>query len=119
MDTVVRIGTTLLGAFLGGGRRRSTLSQVGVTARSAGRASKESSDVRRAEQKLADIQSEYDDLDTQLAREMEDVDLTFVPETAALETVEIAPRQSEMHVTELALAWVPYRREPGGGLARA
>ena len=119
VDTVVRIGTTLLGAFLGGGRRRSTLSQIGVTARSAGRASKESSDVERAQNRLADLQAEYADLDAQLAREMDDVDLGFAPESAPLETVEIRPKQSEMHVVELALAWVPLRRDAGGRLTRA
>ena len=118
MDTVVRMGTTLLGAFLGGGRRRSTLSQIGVTARSAGRASKESSDVKRAEDKLAQLQAEYANLDAQLAREMDDVDLSFSPETAPLETVEVKAKQSEMHVIEMALAWVPFTRDASGRLSR-
>ena len=119
LDTVVRVGTTLLGAFLGGGRKRSTLSQLGTTARSASRMSKESSDVRRAEEKLDRLQSEYADLDAQLTREMEDIDLSAAPEKADLETVEVKPKQTEMHVTELALAWVPYRRDADGRLTRA
>ncbi|MEM6286547.1 MAG: DUF87 domain-containing protein [Bacteroidota bacterium] len=119
MDTVVRVGTTLLGAFLGGGRRRSTLSQLGVTARSAGRASKEASDVRRAEEQLDSLKADYATLDAELTREMETIDLTFAPETAELETVEITPKQTEMHVTEVALAWVPYRRDADGRLVRA
>ena len=119
MDTVVRVGTTLLGAFLGGGRRRSTLSQIGVTARSAGRASKESSDVKRAEEKLDALRDEVAELDAELAREMEAVDLTFAPETAPLDTVEVKAKQTEMHVTEMALAWVPYRRDADGRLTRA
>ena len=117
MDTVVRVGTTLLGAFLGRSTR-STLSQVGVTARSAGRMSKESSDVARAEEKLDDLRAEYAELDAELTREMETIDLTFAPEAAELETVEITPKQTEMHVVEMALAWVPYRRGPDGRLVR-
>ena len=116
MDTVVRIGTTLLGAFLGG--RRSTLSQVGVTARSAGRASKEMADVKRAEEKLDALQAEYADLDAELAREMESIDLSLVPETAQLETLTIAPKETDMTVTELTLAWVPYLRGQDGRLVR-
>ena len=119
MDTVVRVGTTLLGAFLGGGRRRSTLSQIGVTARSASRASKESADVRRAQESLDAVRAEIADLDGQLAREMGQVDLSFVPETAALETVEVTARQSEMHGVELALAWVPFRHDADGRPVRA
>ena len=118
MDTAVRIGTTLLGAFLGRRSSRSTLSQVSVTARSAGRAQKEASDVRRAEEKLAALRAEYADLDAQLASEMEDIDLTYRPEAAELETVEVKAKQTEMHVTELALAWVPYHRDADGRLTR-
>ena len=119
MDTVVRVGTTLLGAFLGGGRRRSTLSQIGTTARSAGRMSKEASDVKRAEAKLDDLQADYANLDAELQREMDHVDLAFTPETAELETVEVTAKQTEMHIVELALAWVPYRRDADGRMQRA
>ena len=118
-DTLVRVGTTLLGAFLGGRSSRSTLSQVGVTARSAGRMSKERSDVKRAQEKVDAYQADYADLDAELTREMESIDLTFAPETAELETVEVSAKQTEMHVTELALAWVPYRRDADGRLVRA
>jgi hypothetical protein len=118
MDTVVRVGTTLLGAFLGGGRRRSTLSQIGVTARSAGRMSKEASDVKRAEEKLDGLKAEYATLDAELQREMDDIDLEFTPETAPLETVEVTAKQTEMHIVELALAWVPYRRDADGRMQR-
>lgn len=119
MDTVVRVGATLLGAFLGGGRRRSTLSQVGVTARSAGRASKEMSDVKRADEKLHTLKAEYADLDVELPREMDAIDLTLAPETAPLETVEIAPKQTDMTVTEMALAWVPCTRDADDRLTRS
>ncbi|PAP77740.1 helicase HerA domain-containing protein [Rubrivirga marina] len=119
MDTVVRVGTTLLGAFLGRRSSRSTLSQIGVTARSAGRMSKEASDVQRAEETLAALKAEYADLDAQLQREMDDIDLQASPESADLETVEVQARQTDMHVVEMALAWVPYRRGADGRLVRA
>ncbi len=47
------------------------------------------------------------------------IDLTASPETAPLETVEIQATQTSMHVGELALAWVPVRRDGDGRLARA
>ena len=112
-DTLVRVGTTLLGAFLGRRSARSTLSQVGVTARSAGRMSKEASDVRRAQDKLDALQADYADLDAQLQREMDDIDLQADPSRAELETVEIKAKQTEMHVLEVALTWVPFRLEDG------
>lgn len=118
-DTFVRIGTTLLGAFLGGRSSRSTLSQIGVTARSAGRMSKERSDVARAAQKVDDLQQQLADLESQLQQEMDAIDLAHAPESAPLDTLEIRAKQTDMHVTELALAWVPFRRGPDGRLARA
>ena len=118
-DTFVRIGTTLLGAFLGGRSARSTISSVGVTARSAGRMSKEAADVQRAEQKLADLQAETVALDAQLQREMDDIDLSTGPDAEPLETTEIQAAQTAMRVTEMALAWVPCRRDADGRLVRS
>ncbi|MCH8030396.1 MAG: hypothetical protein IIB09_01065, partial [Bacteroidetes bacterium] len=117
MDTVINIGTSILGAFLGGGRR-SSVSRIGTAARSAGRARKESADVARAEARLDDLKARYADLDAELTRELEDLDLMFTPETEELETIEIKAKQSEMHVTELALAWVPFSKDAEGRLSR-
>jgi hypothetical protein len=112
-DTLVRVGTTLLGAFLGRRGASSTLSQIGVTARSAGRMSKESSDVARAEQKVTELQAELATLDEQLRREMDALDLQVTPETTPLETETVQARQTDMHIAELALAWVPFRSVDG------
>ena len=116
MDTVVRIGTSLLGAFLG--RGRSSLSGIGTAARSAGRASKEMSDVRRAGETRDALAAEYASLDAELAREMESVEISFAPETAPLEAVAVAAKQTDMLITEMALAWVPYARDADGRLTR-
>ncbi len=116
MDTVVRIGTSLLGAFLG--RGRSSLSGISTAARSAGRASKEMSDVRRAGETRDALAAEYASLDAELAREMESVEISFAPETAPLEAVAVAAKQTDMLITEMALAWVPYARDADGRLTR-
>ncbi len=118
MDTVVNIGTSLLGAFLGGSRR-SSVGRIGTAARSVGRARKESSDVARAEARVSELNAEYANLDAELTREVEDLDLMFTPEIEALETIEIRAQQTDMHVTELALAWVPFSKDPDGRLTRA
>ncbi len=117
MDTVVSIGTSLLGAFLGG--RRSAINSVGTAVRSASRARKESGDVARATEALDAIKAEYADLDAELAREMESIDLSLIPETAPLEALTIPAKQADVTVSEFALAWVPYVRDATGALARA
>ena len=112
-DTLVRVGTTLLGAFLGRRSARSTMSAVGVTARSAGRASKEASDVARAEEKAAGLRDELARVEAELEREMEAIDLAMDPQTEPLERETVQAKQTAMHVAELALAWVPFADQDG------
>ncbi|MEM8558282.1 MAG: DUF87 domain-containing protein [Bacteroidota bacterium] len=119
LDTVVNVGVSLLGAFLGSRRvSRTTVNKIGTAARSAGRMRKESDDVARAEKKLDDLRAQYADLDAELLRELEMVDLD-APEIQPLETVEVKAKQTNMHVETLALAWVPYARDAEGRLRRA
>ncbi|MEL6444919.1 MAG: DUF87 domain-containing protein [Bacteroidota bacterium] len=119
LDTVVNVGVSLLGAFLGSRRMsRTTVNKIGTAARSAGRMRKESDDVARAEKKLDDLKAQYADLDAELIRELEMVDLD-APEIQPLETVEVKAKQTDMHVGTLALAWVPYARDADGRLRRA
>ncbi|MEM8601367.1 MAG: DUF87 domain-containing protein [Bacteroidota bacterium] len=119
LDTVVNVGVSLLGAFLGSRRMsRTTVNKIGTAARSAGRMRKESDDVARAEKKLDDLRAQYADLDAELLRELEMVDLN-APEIQPLETVEVKAKQTAMHVETLALAWVPYARDADGRLHRA
>ena len=119
LDTVVNVGVSLLGAFLGSRRMsRTTVNKIGTAARSAGRMRKESDDVARAEKKLDDLKAQYADLDAELSRELDMVDLD-APEIQPLETVEVKAKQTDMHVGTLALAWVPYARDADGRLRRA
>ncbi|MEM9997447.1 MAG: DUF87 domain-containing protein, partial [Bacteroidota bacterium] len=119
LDTVVNVGVSLLGAFLGSRRMsRTTVNKIGTAARSAGRMRKESDDVARAEKKLDDLRAQYADLDAELLRELEMVDLD-APEIQPLETVEVKAKQTDMHVETLALAWVPYAQDTDGRLRRA
>ena len=68
---------------------------------------------------IASRNNGYDGLDAELTREMDHIDLAFTPESAELETITVTPKQTDMHVVELALAWVPYRRDADGRMSRA
>ncbi len=107
MQAAISVGTSILGALLG----RKAISvgnaqRVGSAARSAGRISKESSDVTRAEesrevlaQRLADMQNE---LEAEISRLRGDLD----PQTVAVERTEVKPRKADTSVETLALLWV-------------
>lgn len=117
LDTVLNVGQSLLGAFLGGSRR-SSVNRIGTAARSASRARKESSDVARAQAKLDDLKADYANLDAELTRELEDIDLMFTPETDELETIEVKAQQVDMTIMEMAVAWVPFSKNKEGKLSR-
>lgn len=99
-------GAKILGGLLGGlfGGRRSSAS---TTINSATRAYKQRSDVKLAEKKIASIQDDIHDLETELAEEIEELDCQFEPTTVDLETVSIKPYKKDIDVTTVALLWLP------------
>jgi hypothetical protein len=116
LDTVVRIGSALLSGFLGG--KAPSSSRIGTTLRSAGRVRKEASDVAEARKALARAEEEAADLSAELERELEAL---HVPLASELEigSVEIRLPASGVAPHLVAVAWLPYVREPGGGMRPA
>ncbi|NOZ61255.1 MAG: ATP-binding protein [Calditrichaeota bacterium] len=120
VQTVISLGTTLLGAFLG--RKavsRSTVGRATTAARGASRAMKEAKDVARAERKLEDLQRQMENLQGDLAREIEDIKAKFNPLTEELDIFELTPKKSDVSVSLVALTWVPYWLDNKGGMRSA
>ena len=116
-DTLVSFGTSLLGALLGRKKVSSTNARrAGTVMRSAGRASKEKSDIERAEREL---EAREEDL-AELQREFEDavgeLEEPVRAEELELEPVEVAPRKSDLDVGAPRLVWEPWRVD-GNGIA--
>ena len=113
LETVISVGTTLLGAFFG--RRRLTTGLRTAT-RGVGRSFKESQDVDRAREDLAARQRDLAELERELEQEIEELSDRFRQEAEELETFELKPRRTDVDVQLVALAWVPYRRGEDGTL---
>ncbi len=105
VQTAISLGATLLGAFLG---RKAvsvgTLGRAATTARSATRAASEKQDIDRAaqgveatKQRLADLQSQFD---------AETATLAAGGDRAAIESVTVRPRKSDLAVEGVVLLWV-------------
>jgi len=103
-------GAKILGGLLGGlfGGRRSSAS---TTINSATRAYKQRSDVKIAERKIASIQEDISELETELAEEIQQLDTQFNPTTVKLENVSIKPYKKDIDITTTALLWLPYDRD--------
>ena len=116
-DAAVSLATSVLGALRGKGSRTS-LSRTASTARAASRAKREGQDVQRAIDALDQLHLKYQDLELDLQREIDAIDIPLTPAAVAdhlgLETVRIAPRKSEIDVERVVLAWVPWKTTPEG-----
>lgn len=106
--TVIQAGTALLGAFLG--RKRVSLgsaSRVGTAMRGAGRMRKEGQDVSRAQENVAALVEQREELGRRLAEEIAALDTTRDAQSEKLTEVRIAPKAGDVTVRFMGLAWVP------------
>ncbi len=107
-QTAISVGATILGAFMG--RKTfsaSTLGRATTAARSRSRSQRQGSDVDRAEETLIVYQDELKALEAELEQEVELLHQTFDHRQDEIETVEIAPRKTDIRLRAFALVWLP------------
>jgi Sec-independent protein translocase protein TatA len=120
MQTAISVGTTILGAFLGRKTMsRSTISKATTVARGASRAMKEAKDVARAEENVQILEQQLADLQAELDKEIEAVQMRIDPMTESLEKVEVKPKKTDVLVSLVALTWVPYWQDERGNVQTA
>jgi hypothetical protein len=115
MQTVISVGSTLLGAFLGGkGLSVGTVGRATTAAKSAGRIMQQKEDVDRAketvtahQQRLAEIEAEFKAETDQLAAKGD-------PATEQLDKISIRPAKKDIQVRFVGLAWLPYWQSQDG-----
>jgi hypothetical protein len=115
LDTVISLGSTLLGAFLG--RKAISIGTVGkaaTTMRGVGRAMDQSGDVARAGETVEAIQQQLTDLDAQFRSETDALAGAIDPSTASLESIELRPNKTNINVRLVALVWLPFTRDAAG-----
>jgi len=120
IDTAMSFGTAILGAVLG--RKRvsaSTANRIGTAVRRAGAAQKKSGDVGRAKETAARVTEEIEALNSELEQEIGNLDAAFDAQAADLDEIVIRPKATDLHVSLLALAWLPYRKGGDGRLVPA
>ncbi len=113
MQTVISVGSTLLGAFLGGkgGLTAGTVGRATTAAKSAGRIMQQKEDVDRAkdtvsahQQRLAEIEAEFKAETDQLAAKGD-------PAIEQLDKISIRPAKKDIQVRFVGLAWLPYHAD--------
>lgn len=105
-ETLLSFGTTLLGAFLGKGVTKGTVSQAGSSLKRAGKISQDSQDATQAQQEYDSYEQQLEDLRAQLNQEIA-ASSSLSPDAIKIETVEIYPKKSDISIKKFALVWVP------------
>ena len=107
LSTVISVGASILGAFLGRKKLSSSnVGRIGSAARNAGKIGRESDDVSRAQESLDVLQQRHTDLQNEFDQESAALQSKFDPMVSTVDQVEIKPRKSDIDVTLLALVWV-------------
>jgi hypothetical protein len=100
INTVLEIGGSLLGAFLGGGRRMSA-TKIATAGRAATRAYTESQDVGRAEGTVEAMNQQLADVRSQMEAEVTTLQATYDPAQEKLETITIRPKKTGIVVKSM------------------
>lgn len=106
-STLISVGATILGAFLG--RKAVSMgnvSRAGTAARGVGRSMKEGSDVSRAQENVDALKQQLADLERQFQDDTAALDAQSAGET--LERVPMRPKKTDISVKLVCLAWLPH-----------
>ncbi len=107
--TMLTVGSSLLGAFLG----KKTLSATNVSkattaARSAGKLAKERTDIGYAEENVEAVQARLTALDAEFKAETETLSAHVDPTAIELEELILQPKKADITISQVALVWTPW-----------
>ncbi|MEP6536437.1 MAG: DUF87 domain-containing protein [Bryobacteraceae bacterium] len=109
MSSVISIGASLLGAFMG--RKvisKTTISSAASAVKSIGRARKESQDVGRVEETVEAVQQQMAAVDADFKAETDALVSKIDPMTEPLTTLALKPKKTNISIRLFTLAWAPY-----------
>jgi hypothetical protein len=115
LSSLVRVGTTVLGAVMG--RKMvsaTTINKAGTALRNVGQTVKETSDVSRAQDTVESLRSQYATLEAEFTAESAQLAARIDPLTEALESVTLRPKKANITPKLVALAWTPLWTRGGG-----
>jgi len=110
LQTVVAVGSTILGALFG--RRAASVGTVGRAAtaiRSATRIGQERQDAAQADDSAGAVEQALHQLQSDCDAAINALKAQLDPAAIVLQSVQIAARKSDIAVGELAVGWLPWR----------
>ena len=120
VDTMISVGSAILGAVFGRGKiSATTVSKAATAVRGAGRAVQQSGDVNRASESVEALQAQYAALETALQEEIDALAAGYDAQQEELERTPIKAKSGDVRVQLVALAWVPYAKNASGVVTAA
>lgn len=108
-SSILSVGSSILGAFMGGRR-----GGVMTAARGVGRASQQKDDVYRAERALEKLHLDIRKLEDELRDDIKTLIKECDIDRIELETTEIPPRKSDLKTRDVAVVWTPWQVDSSG-----
>jgi hypothetical protein len=113
MDTAISLGSTLLGAFLGGRSARSGMTRA---ARSASRIRKDKQDIERAREKKLQLESEIVTLNKDFEEQLVGIAQKYESIMDTVQEIPLRPKKADIVQTFFAVIWVPFQKDQDGQL---
>ena len=110
MQGAINIGTSILGALLGG-RRGTSMTSMRRGGSSASRVMRERRDVKNAEEDVERVQQKIAEMEIELKAEVDEARESVDPMTEELTTIRIKTLKKNISLEACGIAWLPYYRE--------
>lgn len=110
MNTVISVGATLLGAFMGRKLSRSK-NNTSTIIRDVGRTMKEQKDISRAKETLESLYNNYSELENEFKKQINEIESSVKNNDKNLLTIDIVPTRKDISVKLLSLVWIPSSKD--------
>ena len=116
LSVLTSIAGALFGRKLGS---VTNVSRASTAIRSVGSASKESEDVKHAEEAVNELIEQNEELNAEIEEEVLRIQDRFDPDLMELTQNDIKPRKSDIDVERVILVWLPFAVDSAGNTERA
>ena len=104
-DTLISIGTSLLGAFFGKSSTASSIGKVASSAKGASRILKEKEDVKYVQNDINQLEEQKRNIQTILENEIEKINSSNLSSNFQIEEIFIKPKRSDIFNIKIELLW--------------
>lgn len=104
-NSLISIGTSILGAFLGKSSKSSIASKVATSSRGVGKVLKEENDIKYVENEINTLQNQKIELENLISEKAKEINSTYDISKYEIEELFIKPKRADIYNVKLELLW--------------